>query len=239
MQRDKALHTLKQSEQAMSTLNFHLVDLTQPLQPDMPTWPNDPVMRMEPWSSVEQDGFLLHRLSLGEHSGTHLGAPRHFQPTGVSVEQIGLEKLFAPAMKIKLPPESELLSYKDIVRWEAQHQPIPSDHWLLIETGWSRHWNEQERYCNGFPGVEAEAVRYVCSSRRIVGIGIDSPGVDGAADQHFCANRTLAEHQCLHLENLTNLNPLPASGFWLFIGSLPIVAGSGSPCRVLALIPTA
>jgi kynurenine formamidase len=43
--------------------------------------------------------------------------------------------------------------------------------------------------------------------------------------------------QVWHIENLTNLKSLPATGALVFIGVLPLVDGSGSPARILALVP--
>ena len=40
-----------------------------------------------------------------------------------------------------------------------------------------------------------------------------------------------------HLEGLTNLAALPPTGIWLFVGVLNLQDGSGSPARVLALVP--
>jgi kynurenine formamidase len=43
--------------------------------------------------------------------------------------------------------------------------------------------------------------------------------------------------QVWHIENLTNLKQLPATGALVFVGVLPLVDGSGSPARILALVP--
>jgi kynurenine formamidase len=73
--------------------------------------------------------------------------------------------------------------------------------------------------------------------RGVLGLGIDTAGIDGGASQTLEANRILLDNGRFHLENLTNLERLPARGAWLFIGALPLVGGSGSPARVLAWLP--
>jgi kynurenine formamidase len=40
-----------------------------------------------------------------------------------------------------------------------------------------------------------------------------------------------------HLENLQNLKSLPPLGAWIVVGVLPLIGGSGSPARVIALLP--
>jgi kynurenine formamidase len=39
------------------------------------------------------------------------------------------------------------------------------------------------------------------------------------------------------VENLTNLAAVPALGAWVVVAPLRLVDGSGSPCRVIALVP--
>lgn len=214
------------------------VDLTQPIQPGMPVWPGDPSVEFTPWCSLERHGFNLQRISLGEHSGTHLGAPRHFSASGGSIDRIPLTRLMAQGIKIVLPPGGTSAGPAEISRWEERHGPVPAESWVLFETGWSRYWQDPDAYYTAFPGVAEEAVRFLCRERSIAGIGIDSPGVDGGASTDFAANRMLAEHGALHLENLRRLEQLPAAGFQLFIGALPLAGASGSPCRVMALIPS-
>ncbi len=215
-----------------------VIDLTQPIQPGMPVWPGDPAVEFTPWCSLEQHGFSLQRISLGEHSGTHLGAPRHFIASGCSMEQIPLSRLMAQGVKIILPPGKTGADLVDIEAWEQRRGPVPADSWVLFETGWSRLWQDPDAYHAVFPGVTEEAVRFLCRERSIAGIGIDSPGVDGGASTEFTANRILAKHGALHLENLHRLELLPLTGFQLFIGALPLVNATGSPCRVIALMPS-
>jgi kynurenine formamidase len=40
-----------------------------------------------------------------------------------------------------------------------------------------------------------------------------------------------------HIEGLVNLGALPATGALLFVGALALRRGSGTPARVLALLP--
>ncbi len=219
----------------LSVRKKQIIDLTHPFDSSLPVWPGDPPPRFEPWSNLAEDGFHLQRFSLGEHSGTHLGAPSHFLPSGLSVEQIPLAQLTAPGIKIEMPFATAPLSIQQINQWESQYGAIAAGHWILVQTLWSRHWQTERYFDNEFPGVSLEAVRFLCASRKITGIGIDSPGVDGGRSTSYDANRCLAEYGALHLENLHQLELLPIDRFTLFIGALPIVNGSGSPCRVLAI----
>ena len=221
-----------------------IVDISWPVSAVMPLWPGDPATEVEAWTSLTQEGYFLNRLSIGEHNGTHLGSPKHYLADGKAMADVKPQSLLAPAIKIncrsrcRKEPEYRI-DLADIERWEQRFGPIPPHHWLLIETGWSRYWNSDPPtdYWQTFPGVTGAAAEFLCAKRKILGIGIDSAGVDGSAGQDFAVGRCLASLGRLHLENLCRLQPLPGKGILIFIGALAIVNGSGSPCRVMALFP--
>jgi len=223
---------------------FTIVDVSWPVSAVMPVWPGDPATEVEPWTSLTHEGYFLNRLSIGEHSGTHLGSPKHYQADSKTMADVKLQSLLAPAIKINcrrrcLKEPKYRIDLADIKRWEGRFGPMPPHHWLLIETGWSRYWNGDPRidYWQTFPGVTGAAAEFLCVKRKILGIGIDSAGVDGSAGKDLAVGRCLASHNRLHLENLCQLHRLPDKDIFMFIGALAIVNGSGSPCRVLALYP--
>jgi kynurenine formamidase len=224
--------------------SFVAVDLSWPLHPEMPVWPGDPRTELEARTAIAREGYFLNRLSVGEHTGTHIGSANHYLAKGRTVAQTGLSHLVAPAIKINCRTACQKnneyrLDVADFKRWEQRYGKIPARHWLLVETGWSRYWSgrHSDKYWHAFPGITEAAAELLCAKRKIIGIGIDSAGVDGSAGQDLATGRCLAHHGRLHLENLNRLHRLPNTGCILFIGALAIVSGSGSPCRVLALCP--
>jgi len=222
--------------------HFRIVDLTHSIRPDMPVWPGDPPTRIEPAAALLREGYALNRLIIGEHSGTHTGAPCHLIAGAADMASIPAWRLVLPVVKLDFQSEASstakfLVSPEHISRWERGGGTIAAGSAILIETGWDVCWRDTGRYFGeNFPGIEPGAAELL-AKRGVAAIGIDSPGVDGGDSRDFAANRTLAESGALHLENLTNLNQLPLSGAWVFIGALPIVGGSGSPARILALVP--
>lgn len=226
-----------------------VVDLTQPLRPDMPAWPGDPLLEYASWAKISDEGFFLRRTSLGEHSGTHLGAPAHLYGNGDSVEQIPAQQLVVPAARIDLRAEAAaypdaLLRWEHVAGWESQHGRLPIGCIVLLCTGWALRWNNPAAYLSRdaagvmhYPGFDPLAVERLLDEREIGGLGSDTAGIDAGADATFAANRRLLGAGRFHLENLANLEQLPPAGAWLVIGALPLAGGSGAPARVLALIP--
>lgn len=223
-----------------------IIDLTHRIEERMPHWPGDPLTQIRNVASVAQDGYRLNVLTMGEHSGTHIGAPLHFRTNAASVDEIPVRHLVSPGVKIDISQNAQsdadaLLQINDIEAWEARNGRIPVETILLVQTGWSRFWTNPKRYLGlknktlHFPGIAPKAAQLLLEERGIRGLGIDTHGVDGGCSQNFEVNTQLAKRNGFHLENLTNLNQLHETDFILVIGVLPIKRGTGAPCRVLAL----
>ena len=76
--------------------------------------------------------------------------------------------------------------------------------------------------------------------RDVAGFGTECVGTDAGAAHSF--DPAFPCHTFMHgagkfgLASLANLDQLPATGALLITPPLKIVGGSGSPCRVLALV---
>ena len=226
---------------------YRVIDLTQPIHEKMTTWPGDPQTRHENWAEISSHGFFLNALTIGEHTGTHCGAPGHFIQNGPDVSQIPATSLFHAFVKMDKGDVCSidadfLLGKEHIVEWEKQFGEIEKTSILLVQTNRSALWNDPRLYLGldgermHFPGIGQEAAEYLIQKRGIAGIGIDTHGADGGRASTFPVGKMLARHRLMHIENLTNLALIDKSRGYLFIGALPIVGGSGSPCRVLALV---
>ena len=229
--------------------DYKVVDLTHVITPDMPVWPGDPKPTIKPMATVEKDGYFLNEFSIGEHSGTHFGAPAHFIEGGKTVDAIPADTFILPAVVIDISKKCKnnpdySLTVEDILSWEKENGKIPEGSLVMAYTGWDEKWGDAKEFFgfdeNGgmhFPGFSEEAVIFLMEKRGVKGLGIDTHGIDPGYDEEYKSNTALFERGGFHLENLANLGKLPPKGFYVFIGALPIKGGSGSPARVLALIP--
>lgn len=220
-----------------------IVDLTQPLGPGTPVWPGeDPLAATVRWT-VAADGAYGRRIDLPEHLGTHFDAPAHFADGGATVEAIAAERLVVPARVVDIAerctgdPES-LVGVADLDAHEAEHGPLPAGAALLARTGWDLHIGDPARYVDDlrFPGFGVDAAARAVE-RGLAGLGIDTPSVDRGADAAFPVHRTTLPAGLWHLEGLVGLEALPPAGATLVVGVPPVVAASGFPARVLALLP--
>ncbi|MCX6416872.1 MAG: cyclase family protein [Actinobacteria bacterium] len=226
---------------------YTVVDLTLPLGPETMMWPGEAAPFAEVVETVKHDDNYARRVQFYEHSGTHVDAPNHFVEGGQAVTDLPLQTLISPAVVIDASVDingngDAVLELATVKAWEEKHGVIPAGCVVLLRTGWEDLYDQPQRYSAGpdglhFPGFGVEAASYLVECG-VVGIGIDTLGIDAGADLDFPVHRDVTlPKQVWHIENLTNLKSLPATGALVFIGVLPLVDGSGSPARILALVP--
>ena len=231
-------------------MQFHqVIDLSHTLDQNIPQWPGDPKLEIEEVATLDRDGFYLRRLSLGEHTGTHVNAPAGFHPAGMGIDRYPPSAFVAPAIVVDVRERAAAnpdyrLGVNVLLEWEKEHGTIPAGSLALLHTGWDEKWPDPQAYLGDgddgvlhFPGFGVEALGVLLTQRGAAGIGIDTHGVDGGRDTTFSINRRALEQPRIVLENLCNLGQLPPLGATLVIGALRLQGGSGSPASVLAFIP--
>jgi kynurenine formamidase len=228
-----------------------LVDLTYTLDRNSPYWPeNTPgsPFHTSVATTYQKDGNFSRNLCMPEHFSTHMDAPVHFFPGGESVDCISAERFVAPAVVIDVSSSAKSnadyrVTVQDIENWVEQHGTIPSGAVVFFRTGWSERWPSQEKYMNPdangvlhFPGLSVEAAHYLLDHAHPVGIGIDTAGVDYGPSTDSPVHNLTMPAGIYHLENVANLERLPADGFCVIALPLKLGGGSGAPARLVALI---
>jgi kynurenine formamidase len=238
-----------------------VVDLTAPLSSGTPIlklpepFADTAVFSLEEISRYDDRGpaWYWNNIHTGEHTGTHLDAPVHWVTAkdGEDVSQIRPQRLIAPAAVIDVSDRVAadpdfLLEVDDVRLWEATHGPLPEGGWLLLRTGWDARSGNQEAFLNAdgtgphTPGISVEAAKWLAEEAPVIGVGVETVGTDAGAAHSFdppfpCHTFVLGAGK-YGLTQLQNLNELPPTGAVLITAPLPIVGGSGSPTRVLALV---
>jgi kynurenine formamidase len=241
----------------ISTGKIEVVDLTAPLSAQTPILNlPEPLGQTERFSLREISRYdaagpawYWNNFSTGEHTGTHLDAPIHWITgrDGADVSQLPVRRLIAPAAVLDFTAEVAanpdfLLEMEHIRAWEKQHGPLPKGGWLLYRTGWDARARDQAAFLNAgrTPGISPECARWLAEEAPVQGVGVETVGTDAGAAHSFApafpCHSFLLGHDKYGLTQLQNLAALPPLGAVLIVGPLPIVRGSGSPCRALALV---
>ena len=243
---------------------IRIVDLTQTLSPEFPQIVLPPEMgqawpfRIEETSRYDERGpaWYWNNFSCSEHTGTHFDAPIHWisgmHLPNASTDTIPPAHFIAPACVLDCSREAAadadfLLTVDFLRNWEKQHGRIPPGAWILMRTDWSKRtdpvaYQNLDETGQHTPGPDPAAVRFLVDERRVLGFGSEAIGTDAGQAIHL--KPPYPCHYYMHgsgrygLQCLTNLDLLPATGSVVIAGPLKIKRGSGSPLRVLALVPT-
>ena len=240
-----------------------VVDLTQTLGPSTPViglpsiFAASPGVTIDVISRYDERGpaWYWNTLRLGEHTGTHFDAPVHWI-TGRDLadnacDTIPAGRFIGPAAVIDVTADVArdpdfLLTTDRIKAWETRHGRIPAGAWVLLRTGWSRRADEEAFLNVGpdgphSPGFDASASRLLAHDRDVLGVGVETIGTDAGQAGSF--DPPFPNHAIMHgagkfgLASLCRLDELPPAGAVVIAAPLKIVRGSGSPVRVLALVP--
>ncbi len=224
-----------------------VVDLTQLMYPGMPYWPGGIPFEMTRVVDYDQ-GYRLHKFAMGENTGTHVDSPAHFIEGNLSIDKLALSNLIVPAVVIdvrdKVAGNADYeLGLEDIKLWEAENGKIPAGSLVLLNTGWSKRSNSIEKYRNmdandvmHFPGFHPAATELLLE-RDVAGIGIDTLSLDYGPSTTFATHVAMLKANKYQIENMANLDALPATGATVIVASLLIRDATQAQARVLALLP--
>ena len=227
----------------MSKFPYNIIDLTHTLSAEIPTW--DGSCGFE--HSIDHDydpkaicKFRTHKLNFKKAGvGTHMDAPAHCVPDGITIDQLALGDLIAPCALIDVSEfshENYSVSLKDIETYENKYGIIESGSFVMIRTGWEKFWPLPEKYRNNlvYPFIGAEAAEFLLK-RNVVGIGIDTLSPDRPED-NFPIHRLFLGAGKYIVENAANLVSLPAHGSFIIALPIKLRDGSEAPIRLVGLI---
>jgi arylformamidase len=201
-----------------------VIDLSLPLNDQTPVYVDadgqrDPAYEATPWFSVAEQGYSVHRLEMGTHTGTHLDAPAHFHPNGRTLDQIPPSKLVGRVVVI----DARAWERVTAAALRLYDQPVDSDSMLLFllpESGITVTADGVALVVDWHPKLILYSGQFIDEGGRYhhnrVWLGADIPMV-------------------------TDLAPAAAEvcdGDLLVVAPLLLQAMDGAPCRVIALRPS-
>jgi arylformamidase len=219
------------------TVQRRLIDLSHTVQHGLITYKGLPAPIICDYLSREASRkhyapgieFQIGKIEMVANTGTYLDSPFHRYADGKDLSQLGLQKL-ANLSAIKIT---------------AQHQQaIAASHFpraeslagkaVLVETGWSRHWNTPQ-YFEGHPFLTEDAAQFLADSGAAL-VGIDSHNIDDVQDLRRPVHTILLKQEIPIVEHMTNLAALPPVDFTFF--AVPVkVKGFGTfPVRAFAIV---
>jgi kynurenine formamidase len=221
-------------------------DLTHEFRDGFPVFVVGTEPERETIADFATAGFYAQRWTFGEHSGTHMDAPGHFDEGGRLSPEITPQELILPIVVVDISaraaeePDTMLLP-DDLVRFEGRHGRIPTGALVAMDSGWAAKVDDPLEFKGGasfpnyhFPGFSLDAAMWLVEERSVTAIGVDTLSLDPGNSTTFPVHVNYLATDRYGLENLANLGQIPPRGALAYVGLIPWEEGSGGPCRVIA-----
>ncbi|PGS02146.1 MULTISPECIES: arylformamidase [Bacillus] len=199
------------------------IDISQPLNNDIATWPGDTPFSYEVSWAKEQSGSVnVGKLTMSIHTGTHIDAPFHFDNNGKRVLDLDVNVYVGKARII------DVSGIESIGAKELEKFPLDGVERLLLRT--SSHGNAQE-FPQVIPYLRADIAPFL-SEKGIRLIGVDIPSVDPLDDKELAAHHQLFKYGIHILENVV-LDHAQDGDYELIALPLALTDADGSPVRAV------
>ncbi len=202
------------------------------------------------------EGWAEENITLSTHLGTHVDAPWHYgsktgEEDAITVDQIPLEELYLDGVVLDvshLKGTGKAITVADIEEALARIKyTIKAKDAVLLRTDHDKFGlTDPLRY--NYPGLTAQSAAYIAQSGATVG-GTDALGWDRPfhvmvqeyqttkdKTKIWDAHYALRQYRFYVVQQLANLDRLPASGFKLALFPLKIKGASAAPARVVAFV---
>lgn len=211
-----------------------VIDLTRTLSNTCPVYPGTEQPSFSIASTYEESGYKETLLRLYSHTGTHMDAPNHIYPNGISLDKKEVSGFVGKACIIDardVPPSGLI----DISYIERNKVRVERAEFIIFQTGWERYW-EQDAYFGEYPVISKEVAAYLAKNNK-KGVGLDNIGLDPISDSKLTLHHLLLKNEnMVIIENLCNLDYIGEKDFLLVALPLKFENSDGAPARVVAIL---
>ena len=196
----------------------------------------------EPLHTHESHARSNTKLTLATHIGTHVDAPYHFHPDGVTVENMPLNRYMGPALLLDLRQVAKGLTPLSVadLQYAGGTPAAVRDKIVVLFTGWAAAESGDIRFYSQGPYLSNEGAEYLADA------GVNAVSVDFPIDKHpptpqstihdFPVHRLLLGQGIPLIENLINLDQLVGREFELWALPIKLKDGDGAAARAVARI---
>lgn len=202
-----------------------IYDISVDVRKGMVVYPKDPRFRSRAVSFIERDGVALHKIMMGNHTGTHVDAPAHFIPGGLSISDLSLELMNGRTRVV------EIHSGEKIDVSELRESVHTDDFRLLFKTKNSLLWNSRKKFKKDYVYMTPEAAEFLVESG-IKLIGIDYLSIERFGDRSFPVHKMLLSNQIVIVEGL-DLSQVEPGFYDMSCLPLRLTGLDAAPARVI------
>jgi len=231
---------------ALAAGHERVLDMTHLLTEDFPTFFGEQWAHRTEMFNFADHGLYGNEWRLNEHVGTHMDAPIHFGPDGLTVDELPVQNFVAPLCVVDIraraaeDPDTSVTP-DDLNAWIAAHGPIPAGACVAMLSGWDAHVrtpmfrNADEAGVMHFPGFHGEAAAMLLETGA-ASIAVDTLSLDPGNSTDIPVHLSWLPANRFGVECMANLAAVPASGATVIIAPPKLERGSGGTTRVMTLV---
>jgi kynurenine formamidase len=219
-----------------------IIDLSVPLGGDTTAIPGHPKVIYELIHTHEKHARTNATITFSIHMGTHIDPPYHFDPNGLTIDEVPLDRLMRPGFVFDIRgkiPENTAITVKHLLDNNELPPGGIDGRIVIINSDWARRMYNTESYYSKAPYLETETAKWLVD-QGITAVGLDNPPDAGATHEprpgDCPVHRTLLENGVCLIENLTNIEKIPTQEPRIIAFPLKIYKGCGGPARVVAIV---
>jgi arylformamidase len=200
-------------------------DATVPLSADLPTWPGDPDVAVEPLARVaEGDPASLSRIEMSTHAGTHVDPPFHFLEDGATVDEMPPEVGLGPARVVAV-------AGGEVTADGVAAADVDEGERVLLRTRNAEEDWAREPFREDFVHLTTEAAEALAAARPRL-VGVDYLSVAGYQRNEEPVHEALLGAGVWILEGL-DLSEVEPGPYEMVCLPLRVEGGDGAPARAL------
>lgn len=203
-------------------------------------------------------GAAVERCNITTHNGTHMDAPWHYHPTmnggerAITIDEVPLEWCFGAGVKLDFRhfPTGHTVTAAEVeTELKRIGHTLKEGDIVLINTAAGERYGKPD-YIGAGCGMGREATLYL-TERGVRVCGTDAWSWDpplmmqaarakdtGDWSVFWEGHKAGADTVYCHMEKLSNLEKLPATGFEVIALPVKVAKGSAGWCRPVAIIET-
>ncbi len=225
----------------MNLANCRIIELSHTLYPGREEYPyevqNSPVEELIPhYRGKVPPGqwYVMSKLQLWSHTGTHMEAPWHYRQNGDDVAGIPLERTVGECAFIDLQGKAvgELISQDEL---QAKGAHVRKGDIVFVYTGYGHLYRSERSHDR--PWFEREAIRWLVEDMRIACLGVDCSGTENRGQTGQPNHELLFEHDIPLIEHLANLDQITQKRIFVVAVPLRLHGCDASPLSVIAFEP--
>ena len=222
--------------------DYDVINLSRPIHTHMPVFPTG----LKPYVGVyrgHKDSLRPGNISsqsniivMGDHAGTHIDSPLHFDPNGTSIDKMPTDEMIGNAVMqdFSFKKSGNSVTAQEVRKNFESAGVNPKDlKYILFRTGAADYY-QTDQYLSHYLEIRVDTVEWLLDQGIFI-FGVDAITVDHAKDK--ATHMLMRKRPYYHIENLANLDKLPEDRIFTFIcAPLLLKDSSASPIRALALV---